>query len=397
MVLIFFEKRGPMKTISKNKLLELAILSIALLTAGNSAISGILVFMQKDLALSRESAEFLITLSSIATIIAIALSESITRLIGMKKCVQIGIGLVFISGLIPVLYTTYWTIFISRIVLGFGVGLFNGHTANYISALFTGEKRASLHGMRNSMEFIGQILLLVLAGLLIKIRWNLAFLAYLIALPIFFFFQAYVRDVKEDQASGRFFLNKQVIFYVFFAGIMIMNLTALTIRFPTIATKARGMNVNINAYMTLIPIFGMTSGFAFGPINKKLKSKTILMALLVYIISNLIIGLWGMNMLVYMIGMILNVFALSMSTPYLFAEASRFARGSQNRIINNLIFIGCNIGGFLSPFFINSIARLWKSESLTQAFTSFCLIYAGLFALYFYEYLKVRAGRWTKQ
>lgn len=157
------------------------------------------------------------------------------------------------------------------------------------------------------------------------------------------------------------------------------------------------MNVNINAYMTLIPIFGMTSGFAFGPINKKLKSKTILMALLVYIISNLIIGLWGMNMLVYMIGMILNVFALSMSTPYLFAEASRFARGSQNRIINNLIFIGCNIGGFLSPFFINSIARLWKSESLTQAFTSFCLIYAGLFALYFYEYLKVRAGRWTKQ
>ena len=95
-----------MKALTKNKLKEAAILSMALITAGNSAISGILVFMQKEFALTREASEFVITLSSIATIISIALSESITRLIGMKKCVQLGTILVFISGIIPIIHTS---------------------------------------------------------------------------------------------------------------------------------------------------------------------------------------------------------------------------------------------------------------------------------------------------
>lgn len=102
-----------MKTLSKNKLKEMAILSIALLTASSGCISGVLVFMQKDLNISRQNAEFLITLSSIATIIAIASSEKITQKIGMKKCVQIGLVLVFISGLLPVIQKTYASIFLS--------------------------------------------------------------------------------------------------------------------------------------------------------------------------------------------------------------------------------------------------------------------------------------------
>lgn len=383
-----------MKTLGKNKLKEMAILSIALLTASNSCISGVLVFMQKDLNISRQNAEFLITLSSIATIIAIALSEKITKKIGMKKCVQIGLLLVFVSGLLPVIRKTYISIFLSRIILGAGIGLFNGHSANYISALFSGEKASSLHGMRNSMEFIGQILFLILAGLLIKIKWELAFLVYLIAFFILVLFTKYVEDPIEEKDDVRFILNRQVVFYILFAGVMIMNLTGLIVRFPTIATMAKGIDINTNLYMTIIPIFGMASGFAFGFINKKLRGKTILMALIIYIFSNMMVGFWGENMYIYLLGMVLNVFSLSMSTPYLFAEASRFARGSQNRIINNLIFIGCNIGGFVSPFFINAVGNLLDSNSLSISFVAFSLIYSILFAIYFYEYLKVNSQKY---
>lgn len=383
-----------MKTLDKNKLEEMAILSIALLTASNSCISGVLVFMQEDLAISRQMAEFLITLSSIATIIAIASSEKITKKIGMKKCVQIGLLLVFVSGLLPVIRKTYISIFLSRIILGTGIGLFNGHSANYISALYSGEKASSLHGKRNSMEFIGQIVLLILSGLLIKIKWQFAFLVYLLAFFILIFFTKFVEDPVEEKDDGRFIINRQVIFYILFAGVMIMNLTGLIVRFPTIATMAKGMDINTNLYMTIIPIFGMASGFAFGFINRKLRGRTILMALIIYVFSNMMIGFLGENMYVYLLGMVLNVFSLSMSTPYLFAEASRFARGSQNRIINNLIFIGCNIGGFVSPFFINSVGNLLDSNSLSISFVAFSLIYAILFAIYFYEYLKVNSQKY---
>lgn len=378
-----------MKALRKNKLKEAAILSMALITAGNSAISGILVFMQKEFALTREASEFVITLSSIATIISIALSESITRLIGMKKCVQLGTILVFISGIIPIIHTSYQTILLSRIILGFGMGLFNGHSANYISALFEGEKAAFLHGMRSSMEYIGQMALLLIAGFLIKIKWPLAFLCYTFSIFVFLFFSKYVEDIRPEERKGRFFINKQVIFYIFFAGVMIMNITSLSIRFPTIATLQKGMDANINAYMIIIPLSGMAAGFAFGYINRALGEKTILFALLNYILANMVVAFWGSNMYVFMAAMLISAASGSIAFPYIFAEAMRFARGSQNRIINNLIFIGCNIGGFISPAFLFIVNKIMGTESLTQAFLGFSLIYLFLFLVYFYEYIKV--------
>lgn len=378
-----------MKALTKNKLKEAAILSMALITAGNSAISGILVFMQKEFSLTREASEFVITLSSIATIISIALSESITRLIGMKKCVQLGTILVFISGIIPIIHTSYQTILLSRIILGFGIGLFNGHSANYISALFEGEKAAFLHGMRSSMEYIGQMALLLIAGFLIKIKWPLAFLCYTFSIFVFLFFSKYVEDIRPEERKGRFFINKQVIFYIFFAGVMIMNITSLSIRFPTIATLQKGMDANINAYMIIIPLSGMAAGFAFGYINRALGEKTILFALLNYILANMVVAFWGSNMYVFMAAMLISAASGSIAFPYIFAEAMRFARGSQNRIINNLIFIGCNIGGFISPAFLFIVNKIMGTESLTQAFLGFSLIYLFLFLVYFYEYIKV--------
>lgn len=378
-----------MKALTKNKLKEAAILSMALITAGNSAISGILVFMQKEFALTREASEFVITLSSIATIISIALSESITRLIGMKKCVQLGTILVFISGIIPIIHTSYQTILLSRIILGFGIGLFNGHSANYISALFEGEKAAFLHGMRSSMEYIGQMALLLIAGFLIKIKWPLAFLCYTFSIFVFLFFSKYVEDIRPEERKGRFFINKQVIFYIFFAGVMIMNITSLSIRFPTIATLQKGMDANINAYMIIIPLSGMAAGFAFGYINRALGEKTILFALLNYILANMVVAFWGSNMYVFMAAMLISAASGSIAFPYILAEAMRFARGSQNRIINNLIFIGCNIGGFISPAFLFIVNKIMGTESLTQAFLGFSLIYLFLFLVYFYEYIKV--------
>lgn len=379
-----------MKSLRNNRLREAAILSLALITAGNSAISGILVFMQKEFSLTREASEFVITLSSIATIISIALSESITRLIGMKKCVQLGTILVFISGIIPIIHTSYQTILLSRIILGFGIGLFNGHSANYISALFEGEKAAFLHGMRSSMEYIGQMALLLIAGFLIKIKWPLAFLCYTFSIFVFLFFSKYVEDIRPEERKGRFFINKQVIFYIFFAGVMIMNITSLSIRFPTIATLQKGMDANINAYMIIIPLSGMAAGFAFGYINRALGEKTILFALLNYILANMVVAFWGSNMYVFMAAMLISAASGSIAFPYIFAEAMRFARGSQNRIINNLIFIGCNIGGFISPAFLFIVNKILGTESLTQAFLGFSLIYLFLFLVYFYEYIKVK-------
>lgn len=374
----------------KDLKIQIAILTIALYVASNSVVSGTLVFMQRDFGISITNAESLITISSIATIVTIFLSEKITQKIGMKKCALIGLFLVGISSILPIINTSYPSVFISRLIMGAGVGLFNGHSANYINLFYEGDKAYKLHGIRNSTEFISQMVFLFIAGILIKIHWKYAFLVYFFAFFIMGYFNKIIPevDIKDRSDLGKFTINRQIFFYVFFAAVMIMNVTALSVRFPTIATIQKGIAVDANLYMIILPMSGMIFGFLFGIINRILRQKTILLGLGLYVIVNLILAFFGNDMYIFLLCMVIVAFSQSLCIPYLFAEVSRFVKGSHARIANNLIFIGCNVGGFVAPFFLKGVNNILNTDSLTLAFTAFSLIYAIMLIINTYEYKK---------
>ena len=376
----------------KDLKIKIAILTIALYVASNSVISGTLVFMQRDFGISITNAESLITISSITSIITIFLSEKVTRKIGMKNCVMVGLFLVGLSSILPILHTSYISVVISRLIMGAGVGLFNGHSANYINTFYKGDEAYRLHGIRNSTEFISQIVFLFMAGLLMKIHWKYAFLVYFIAFFIMAYFNKVIPEVDTtDKADiGKFKINSQIFFYAFFAAMMIMNVTALSVRFPTIATNQKGIGVDANLYMIILPMSGMIFGFLFGIINRILREKTIILGLGIYIVVNIILAFFGNDMYIFLLCMVFIAFSQSLCIPYLFAEVSRFIKGSHARIANNLIFIGCNIGGFLAPFFLKGVNNILHTSSLTLAFTAFSAIYAVMFVINLYETNKIK-------
>lgn len=376
----------------KDLKIKIAILTIALYVASNSVISGTLVFMQRDFGISITNAESLITISSITSIITIFLSEKVTRKIGMKNCVMVGLFLVGLSSILPILHTSYISVVISRLIMGAGVGLFNGHSANYINTFYKGDEAYRLHGIRNSTEFISQIVFLFMAGLLMKIHWKYAFLVYFIAFFIMAYFNKVIPEVDTtDKADiGKFKINRQIFFYAFFAAIMIMNVTAHSVRFPTIATNQKGIGVDANLYMIILPMSGMIFGFLFGIINRILREKTIILGLSIYIVVNIILAFFGNDMYIFLLCMVFIAFSQSLCIPYLFAEVSRFIKGSHARIANNLIFIGCNLGGFLAPFFLKGVNNILHTSSLTLAFTAFSAIYAVMFVINLYETNKIK-------
>lgn len=384
-----------MEISNKHRFRKEGILSLSLILAVNAIISGALLFIKDDLGISLASAEFLVSLPSITTIIAILLSEPISQKIGIKKCVSLGLFLVGTSAFLPILIRTYPSVFISRLILGFGVGLYNGHAASLINIFYKGDEAASLHGIRNSFEYIGLMLLLFIAGLIIKISWHYVFLTYTFAFLILIIFNLTVEDVVHPKtlAEEKFKITLQTIFFMVFAGVILMDTTAVTVRFSTIATANLGPNANINMLTMVIPIFGMTTGFFFGKINRRLRSKTILLGLLLYIGKNILLSFFGQNLYIYMIGMALTAISQSLCFPYIFAEVARVTRSSSSRIVNNLIFVGSNIGGFLASSFLSAITLIFNLESPTTAFMGFSVLYLGFFAVYFYEYLSVRAYR----
>ena len=384
-----------MENLTKHKYRKQGILSISLILAVNAIISGALIFIKDDLGIALSQAEFLVSLPSIMTIIAILLSEPISQKIGIKKCISLGLFLVGTSAFLPLISRTYISIFISRLILGFGVGLYNGHAASLINIFYKGDEAASLHGIRNSFEYIGLMVLLFIAGLIIKISWHLVFLTYSLAFLILIFFNLTVEDVvhPKNLAEEKFKITSQTIFFMVFAGVMLMDTTAVTVRFSTVATRSLGEGANINMLTMVIPLFGMTTGFFFGKINRKLRSKTILLGLLLYVLKNIILSIFGANLYVYMTAMALTAISQSLCFPYIFAEVARVTRSSSSRIVNNLIFVGSNIGGFLASTFLSLMTRVFNLQGPTTAFMGFSILYIGFFAVYFYEYLSVRSFR----
>ena len=63
---------------------KIAILSISLILTSNSIISGSLVYIQEAFNLTRNEAEFIISLSSLAVMIFIFLAEYLAIFIGIK-------------------------------------------------------------------------------------------------------------------------------------------------------------------------------------------------------------------------------------------------------------------------------------------------------------------------
>lgn len=205
------------KDLRKDLKIKIAILTIALYVASNSVISGTLVFMQRDFGISITNAESLINISSITSIITIFLSEKITRKIGMKNCVMVGLFLVGLSSLLPIIHTSYISVVISRLIMGAGVGLFNGHSANYINTFYQGDEAYRLHGIRNSTEFISQMVFLFMAGLLMKIHWKYAFLVYFIAFFIMAYFNKVISEVDTTDKTdvGKFKINRHIFLRIF--------------------------------------------------------------------------------------------------------------------------------------------------------------------------------------
>ncbi|EGC83973.1 MFS transporter [Anaerococcus hydrogenalis] len=367
---------------------KLSILSISLILTSNSIISGSLVYIQQAFNLTRNQAEFIITLSSFTVMIFIFLAEYIALWLGLKKTVLLGLFLVGLSGIFPVIFKTYPAIIMSRIILGAGLGMFNGHSANYINLLYHDNKeRTKLHGLRNAAEFTGQIILFTLAGILVKINYIYTFLLYTSAFLIMIFFKINVSDVKIKRERAKINFNPNVFLFIIFAMVVLLNATSMTMRFPFVASLSRGMDVNTSFYLNFVPIVGMVSAFLFTPINLKLKNKTIFFGLSFYLLANLLIINFEKNLIGFLFCILLLTFGQSMCMPYIFAEVPRFVKGHSSRIATNLIFVGCNIGVFMAPIFMKNIDKILKTSSLSKGFIGFVIIYL-IFIGIFYRRIK---------
>ena len=364
----------------KSLLQKGAILSISLMLTSSQAINGVIPQMKQSLGISQSQSELLGTAPSITVIVFILLSSYFAKRIEMKNTIILGLLLAGIGGIIPVFTATFQTVLISRVILGAGLGLYNSLAVTYISSLYSGNTRATLLGIRNSMEALGQTILIFLAGVLVNINWTASFLVYAIAFPVALLFALKVPEIRDENSDipenhVKEKMNPMVFALVLFAILLVMNSIAISVRFASIATEIKGVNFNASNYLALMPILGILAGFMFGPINKWIGKGTLYLGIIFFIISNLLIATSNGNMTFLLTGLFLSSITGSWCFPFIFSNLDKVTTKNTINFATSLIFIGCNIGNFIAPISMQLAQFLTRSTSLTAPF----FVFAGIF------------------
>lgn len=362
----------------KGALQKVAVLGISLMLTSSQAINGVLPQIRDALNISQSQAELLGTAPSISVILFILLSSYIADKLGMKKTIIVGLLLAGTGGIIPVLFSNFSMILVSRIILGAGLGLYNSLAVSYISALYTGNTRASLMGMRNSMEAIGQTVLIFLAGILVNISWTASFSVYVLAFPIALLFALKVPEItfeKEEPGTAKGKMNPAVYALVLFAILLVMNSIAISVRFTSIATEINGASSNANNYLALMPILGIAAGFVFGFVNRIFGNITMYLGIGFFIASNLLIAMSSGNMVLLLLGLFLSSIPGAWCFPYIFSNLDRITTKNTISFATSLIFIGCNIGNFIAPIAMSITQFITGSNALTAPFYVFAVLF----------------------
>lgn len=369
-----------------NTIKKIVLLSISfLLTTAYAITPGIPQMLKEFPNYTEAQIQLLVTIPALSVMIIVFFNDQVTKLLGKKLTLQIGLILISLFGPLPIFLTQYSTILISRIILGVGLSLITPLGVSLISYFFSGPEKATMMGMRSASESIGQSLLTLASGYLItNIGWNYSFLVYTIAIPILILATIYIPEIDEKDKKRqikipvRDKLNKDIIFYFLALFIVVGSYVGIRVRIPLIIKqRAIGTEIESSQILSMIPFIGLIIGVIFGRIYKLFKRHILMIGSLCMVIGYVIIGMASSYWLFFLGGLFVGIgYPIIISGT--FTLVSSFSTKKSENFVTSTILSGINLGAFLAPYLLQWIDQWTGDKNLITPF----YIYAGLLMIF---------------
>jgi len=351
-----------------NSLAKFSLLSISILLMSHLAISPVIpnlyrLYNAQNPNIGLASVESLATIPAMMITVFVLLSNFIIKGIGKKNTVLLGLAMIFIFGLVPVFTTNFKIVFISRLLLGAGIGLFNSLSISMISDFFDEDTRGTMIGMRTAFLNIGKALTTFISGYLIVYGVQYTFLVYALALPIFVLFLVFVPNPKNNeskQISIKF--HKETIILTLLTLLVGISYMGATIKIPTLVVEKYHLHPEVSRnLLTILAISGIFSGFLFGELVKKFKNLTLSIMLLFMTCGSFIFAIFH-NSILFTIGAILIGISFVGTMSFNFFYISKKLENKYINFATSVILVGGNIGVILTPVVLTKLPEIFRLE-----------------------------------
>ena len=347
-------------SVQNSWLFKLAILSISLVLTVTTAISTALPAM---IAAFKQypptQVEMLTTLPTISLLITVLASSWIVKHIGARRATLIGLVLALLAGLVPVFVTQYAVIFISRLLLGVGVGLFNNLAYSLIMAVYDGEERQTMLGFQSAVGTVVNAAAAFIVGLLVTSGWQMAFnVNWLFVVPLILFglFAGKIDQLTKVPVADTANTTKKkdttnvavlgyvaliATFFAFYFGLM-LKLAGFLVE------QGLGTAATAAAQLSVMSLLGLVPSLLYGKIYQHLRRLTIPTGLL---FAGL--GLWAIvsagTVTMVWFGVSLVGLGLPIFMPAVFGRVAEVQPAGSSNLSSALMLVGINVAVFLSP------------------------------------------------
>lgn len=362
---------------------KLSILSLSFMLVSTFAVSPALPAMVDFFAnqgISGTQVEFLITVTSLAIMGSLLVNPIISRFLPERAMISLGLVLLTVGGVLPLVTSSYWLIFLGRLVLGFGLGLINAKAITIISSHYEGQERLKLLGWRGSAEVLGSASLTAVVGLLLPHGWSAAFGIYFLALVILGLYLAFVPKGKADadQVDGPVKAKlpasqwRHAIFLSLIAGFVIHVNTLLTLKIPLMVEAGKlGTAQDASLVLSAMMLMGIVAGLVFSRLFELLGRLLLPLAILIFAAAIILAGL-GQSFVTLAVGAILSGFFYSIVLTVVFNKTSENTPAHLLNQKMTIVLVGCNLGGASSSLLPALLEQVIPSTS------GVLVAYAGL-------------------
>ncbi len=371
------------KHLEKLSILSLSLMLVSTFSPSSALPQMIAFFKTQGIAASR--VEFLFSLSSFAVLAMLLVTPWLSRFMSEKAMIITGLLLVAFGGSLPVLVQDYALVYLSRVILGLGLGFINARAISIISENYRGAERMQMLGVRGSVEILGNAVLTAIVGLVLGFGWSTAFAIYLFALPILIFYllcspasQAKETPKVTQKSKARFTKRELsiIIALALLAGFAININSANTLRIPILVTSlGLGSASQASFILSIMMLMGIVAGLFFGGLLKRFGVYLIVLALLLLACGLTLISL-AQNLLVMSLGAMISGFLYSIIVTTTFSLASEVVEESKIASATTLILVFCLLGGASASYVLELFVTISPSYPAQLVYAMMSLLLA---------------------
>ncbi|HGC7006129.1 TPA: MFS transporter [Streptococcus agalactiae] len=376
---------------------KLSLLSLSLILLSTFSTSPALPQMisyYRDKGLPSPQVELLFSIPSMAIIFILLITPWLSKKLSEKHMIIFGLLLTALGGGLPVVSQNYLLVFVSRLLLGSGIGFINARAISVISEYYQGKERRKLLGLRGSFEVLGNAGLTALVGLLLTFGWSKSFMIYFLALPILVLYLVFapkkvVKGTNDKIKTKGQKVPKADLTYIvalaILAGFVITINTGINLRIPLLVVEfGLGTPAQASLVLSAMMLMGIIAGMSFGQLIAMFHKQLIPICLVLFSLTLLGVGLPS-NLMVLTISAMASGFLYSLMVTAVFSLVADRVEYSLVGSATTLVLVFCNIGGASAAILLSCFDHLLGQ--INAVFYVYAILSLAVDMIYFFKCL----------